>query len=130
MKRDKKYLLTPNEEEVMEFFWDRGQPMTSVDILASSKDHSWKDNYLNIMLRSLLNKNALQICGTVQYGNQYARLFTPVFTKSEYAAKLAVSRGIEDIPQVAVAMAKETGAETDEKLIERLENIIKELREK
>lgn len=130
MKKDKKYLLTPNEEEVMELFWSSEQPMTSIDILSSSKDRSWKDNYLNIMLRSLLNKDAIKICGTVQYGNQYARLFTPIFTKAEYAAKLAVSRGINDIPQVAVAMAKETGAKTDEKLIERLENIIKELQEK
>ena len=88
-----RYHLTTREEELMEMLWESDKPLTSVEMLELSDGYSWKDNYLHIMLRSLLKKEAIRVCGTVQYGTQYARQFEPAITKEEYAAKLIAGKG-------------------------------------
>lgn len=124
------YHLTQREEELMDFFWAEKKPLTSVEILASPQERSWKDNYLQIMLRSLLKKGILRICGTVQYGTQYARQFEPVYTREEYLARTMLDKGIKNtsVLKVMVAMAQEEQNGDKEKLIEQLEEIIEELR--
>lgn len=126
----KKSYLTGSEEELMELFWDRKQALTSVEILKTVENHSWNDSYLHIMLRSLLKKGMIEVCGMVQHGTQYARQFVPVMTKEEYAAKIVMSKGLDksSVAKVAVAMVKETEGELKEDLIEELEKIIEELR--
>lgn len=52
----KPYRLTTKEEELMNLLWKQDKPMTSVEILAIGDEHSWSDNYLPIMLKSLLKK--------------------------------------------------------------------------
>lgn len=87
--------LTNSEEDLMEIFWEKKEPLTSVEILELSAERSWNGNYIHKMLRSLLKKDMIKICGTVQCGTQYARQFIPAVTKEEYAAKLVMSKGIE-----------------------------------
>lgn len=122
--------LTNSEKDLMEIFWTQAKPLTSVDILKIADNCSWNGNYIHVMLRSVMKKGLIRICGTIQYGTQYARQFIPVVTKEEYAAKLAMSTGLESssISKVAVAMAKETGS--GEELIVELEKIIAQLKEK
>lgn len=127
----KTYRLTTKEEELMNLLWIQDKPMTSVEILEIADTHSWSDNYLPIMLKSLLKKGAIEVCGYVQCGTQYARQFRYAITKEEYVARLAVGRGLRtnSIPKVAVAMVEELGEDKDD-VIRELEEIIKELREK
>ena len=122
--------LTGSEEELMELFWSRGEAMTSVEILKTAGSHSWNDSYLHIMLRSLLKKGMLTVCGTVQYGTQYERQFIPAMTKEEYIAKLVLSRDLEQgsVARVAAAMIREVDGENREDFIQQLEQIIGELR--
>lgn len=70
------------------------------------------------MLSSLLKKEMIRVCGTVQYGTQYARQFVSTITKEEYAAKLIMSKGLgkSSIARVTVAMVKETGDREDRDL--------------
>ncbi len=123
--------LTKSEEELMELFWERKEALTSVEILKTAVNHSWNSSYLHIMLRSLLKKGMIEVCGTVQYGTQYAREFVPLMTKEEYAAKIVMSKGLDkaSIAKVATAMVKEVEGETKSCLIEELEKIIEELRD-
>ncbi len=127
-KRTKK--LTASEEDLMEIFWTAREPLTSVDLLKISADRSWNGNYLHRMLRSLTKKGMIKVCGTVQYGTQYARQFIPAVTKEQYAAKLVISKGIKAsaIGAVTAAMVKESSETGKEVLIEQLEEIIKELK--
>lgn len=124
-------ILTKSEEELMEMFWERNEPLTSVEILNISTGRSWNGNYLHMMLRSLLKKGLIKVCGTVQYGTQYARQFIPAITKEQYAAKLVMSKGIEksSIAAVTAAMVDEI-IDTDGEIIKQLEEIIEELKNK
>lgn len=124
--------LTNSEEDLMEIFWEKKEPLTSVEILEISCGRSWNGNYLHMMLRSLLKKGMIKVCGTVQYGTQYARQFIPAVTKEQYAAKLILSKGIEktSIAEVTVAMVNETTGADEEGVIKQLEEIIKELKSK
>lgn len=124
--------LTNSEEDLMEIFWEKKVPLTSVEILEISCGRSWNGNYLHMMLRSLLKKGMIKVCGTVQYGTQYARQFIPAVTKEQYAAKLVLSKGIEktSIAEVTVAMVNETTGADEEGVIKQLEEIIKELKSK
>lgn len=132
----KKRNLTDSEEELMRMFWEKGEPLTSVDILDMSADRSWNGNYVHVMLRSLLKKGMIKVCGTVQYGKQYARQFIPELTKEQYAARSVMSMGIgiegSSIAKVAVAMVNEADKkdQTEEEVIKQLEEIIEELKNK
>lgn len=123
--------LTNSEEDLMEIFWERKEPLTSVEISEISADQSWNGNYVHMMLRSLLKKGMITVCGSVQYGTQYARQFIPSLTKEQYAAKLVMSKGIKKnaIAAVTVAMVNEAD-EDGEELIQQLEEIIGELKSK
>lgn len=122
-----KNLLTPSEMEVMEILWASDMPMTSNDVLGSGKIDGWSSGYLHNVLRSMLKKDAVRVNGMVQNNTQYARLFEPILTKEEYAAKMALSVGLDkqSIPKVMVAMAKNVDPDT---LVEQLEKTIKELK--
>lgn len=123
--------LTNSEEDLMEIFWERKELLTSVEISEISADRSWNGNYVHMMLRSLLKKGMITVCGSVQYGTQYARQFIPSLTKEQYAAKLVMSKGIKKnaIAAVTVAMVNEAD-EDGEELIQQLEEIIGELKSK
>ena len=124
--------LTNSEEDLMELFWEKKEPLTSVDISECSADRSWNGNYIHMMLRSLLKKGMIEVCGTVQCGTQYARQFVPIVTKEQYAAKLVMSKGIEknSIAAVTVAMVNEVNKADEEGLVKQLEEIIQELKNK
>lgn len=121
--------LTKSEEDLMELFWQYKKPLTSVEILEIARDQSWNGNYLHAMLKSLQKKGMIKICGALQYGNQYARQFIPNMSKSEYGAKLILSKGlVESVSQVTVALANETQDIDKGELISELEGLIEELK--
>ncbi len=116
----------------MELFWEKKEPLTSVDISEFSADRSWNGNYIHMMLRSLLKKGMIEVCGTVQCGTQYARQFVPIVTKEQYAAKLVMSKGIEknSIAAVTVAMVNEVNKTDEAGLVEQLEEVIQDVKNK
>ncbi len=128
-KKNDKYHLTDKELELMELLWKQDKPLTSVEILSTSNEHSWSDNYLPIMLKSLLEKKAIEVCGYVRCGTQYARQFKYSITKEEYVALFAIGKGLnsKSIPKVAVAMVTELQGDKDV-LIKELDGIIQNLK--
>lgn len=122
--------LTKSEEIVMEVLWSSEYPMTSVELMEMTQDHSWESGYIHKMLRSLLNKEIVQVCGMTQYGKQYARQFIPLLSREEYAAKLAMSTGIKrsSIGKVAAALVNEM--DDSQELIEQLEELIQQMKDR
>ncbi|MDO5540586.1 MAG: BlaI/MecI/CopY family transcriptional regulator [Eubacteriales bacterium] len=105
----KKNLLTPAEMEIMEILWTAKQPMSSNDMLLSGKIEKWSSGYLHNVLRSMLKKDAIRVNGIVQSNTQYARMFEPVLTRPEYAARMALSVGIteKELEEVAEALKRQ-----------------------
>lgn len=121
--------LTKSEEELMKLFWNSKVPLTSVEILESTKEYSWNGNYLHVMLRKLLNKGMIRVCGTLQYGNQYARQFESAIMPEEYGANLIVTKGlVNSISAVTVALANTSNNIDKEELITQLEEIIEKMK--
>ena len=129
MQTKKKFVLTPNEELLMNVFWNNSRPLTSVDLTKLCEPQGWNQEHILNMLRSIKNKGLIEVCGAVQYGKQYARSFQASLSREEYAAKLAVSVGIgeKNLAKTAVALVKNVCGTED--AIDRLEQIIKDLRE-
>lgn len=125
----KKLSLTPSEERIMELLWSENRPLTTVELTEHSAEENWKSSYVYILIRSLLKKGMIEVCGTVQYASQYARQFRPLLTKEQYAAMLALSLDLDSgsISKVAVAMARES-SEDSEQFIQQLESMIEQLR--
>ena len=112
-----KNILTQNEKKIMDLFWNSEVPLTSVDIVNLTKDLNWKHSYILSSLRSIQQKGLIEVCGSVRYATQYA-------------ARLALTSGINksSIADVTVALVRETCDK--EELFDALENIIKELEER
>ena len=87
--------LTDKEEELMDFFWNSSQPLSSKDILELVSDRSWKDSYTYALLVSLNKKGMLNEVGKKLYNTQYARLYCCSMSREEYYVRLAYSRGVD-----------------------------------
>lgn len=124
--------LTKQEENLMNFLWDYGQPATSHDVMEKCATITWSVNYIHVMFRSLLKKGAIKCCGMVQYGSQYARQFRCVVTREEYFSQQAKKNGmdIKSLLRTAAAMAAQVDEKEQAKLVEELEEIIAQLKEK
>lgn len=121
--------LTKSEEQMMDVFWSQKKPLTSVDIINMKIKDTWNNGLVHNMIRSLLKKGLLKECGMERYSTQYARKLCPAMTREEYAAKLLASKikGKSSVSGVIAALAREESDEED--IIEKLENIIQQLRE-
>lgn len=150
MKKDI-YRLSKSEDELMEMLWTLNTPMTYIEIIETPWERTWKDSYLLKMLRTLESDGLIHVCGVELQGKAYIRKFLPSLTKEEYIAKAAAAK-IDDGKELPVlqAFAKETTKsmdsgelanvmanlvkkdeeEIDEELKKKLEDIIKEIREK
>lgn len=133
-----KYQLSKREQCVMDLLWEKGQALTSVDILEELGDIMSNSTYVYRTINQLLDGNFIRECGIVRYNTQYARQFVPCMTREEYAAKYLVSRGIqrEALGKAVLALIKETRVDKNkhieqmntEEMIAQLQELIDELR--
>ena len=128
MQKKKKFVLTPNEEFLMGVFWNSDQPLTSVELAELCKLQKWKLEHIINMIRFLEDKGMLEACGLVHYSRKYARSFRPTLSREEYAAKLALSAGIdeENLGNVIIAMIKNVYDTED--VSKHLEQVVRDIR--
>ena len=50
--------LTKSEMQIMDVFWEAGEPLSRSDLLERSEHKSWKDSSVHILLNGLLQKGA------------------------------------------------------------------------
>lgn len=84
MDNIKSFVLTHNEEEVMEIFWSEGRSLSRSDIIEFSEECSWKKSTIHILLNGLLEKGAIKVDGFVKTGKNYGRTFSANLTWAEY----------------------------------------------
>ena len=114
------------------FLWEYGKPATSHDVMEHCTNITWSSNYLHVMLRSLLKKGAIECCGMIQYGPQYARVFRCVLTRDQYLAQQAKKNGFDSksLLRTAVAMVAHADESEKQELIQQLEEIVSRLKER
>lgn len=132
----RKKRLSKSEEQLLQIFWQKNQPLTSVELFelsqATDETSSWSINYIHKMLAALLEQDLLELCGFVKEGKRYIRQFVPRLSKEEYLADILDQQGINttSLAKIAVALVKkqdEKGGEiTQNQLIAELEKMIDE----
>lgn len=122
--------MTKREEELMSFLWDFGEPLTVRAMLDFCPKRTWSDNYLNVMIRSLEKKGAIEACDMMRYSRQYARAFRPVLGREEYYIYMAVNHGADAalLAQAAVAFVLREKPENMDQLLQELEKVLEEYR--
>ena len=78
--------LTRSEMEIMDVLWESPVPMSRADLLAASREKTWKDSSVHILLNGLLQKDAIREAGFVKRSKTYGRTFTPTLSREEYFA--------------------------------------------
>lgn len=124
--------ITKREEELMNFMWGYGKPVTSYEMVSLCRDRDWKDSYIHIMIRSLEKKGAIECCGAKRSGIKYARKFRAAISKEEYYVQLALSAGVDRVSFAKLAAGLIPKDDPDERddLIQKLEEIIREYKER
>ena len=126
------FALTKREEELMEFLWEQSEPLAANEILARCRERSWSDRYLQVMLRSLEKKAAVEACGTLREGNHYSRRFRCRLTKEEYFAQLAKASGVDSrlFARAVVSLAADSSPEEQENIIQELERLLEDYKKR
>ena len=83
--------LTRSEMEIMDVLWEAGEPLSRSDLLERSREKSWKDSSIHILLNGMLQKNLIREAGFVKRGKTYGRTFLPTMTREEYFAATVYS---------------------------------------
>ena len=78
--------ISNSELEVLNVLWAAGTPLHRGGILENSKDKTWKDSYIHILLNKMLEKGLIQEAGFTRSGKVWARLYAPALTMEEYYA--------------------------------------------
>ena len=76
--------MTDSEEQVMRLLWGSDAPLSCKEIVAKSKDKTWKDSYVHSILKSLIKKGIVSITAYELVSRSYARKFSPKITYHEY----------------------------------------------
>lgn len=102
-------MLTKSEKQIMELLWNSDQSLTCVEIVEKSEDKTWKDSYIHIMIRSLLQKEMIKVDGVELVCKNYARKFAPAMTKDEYIVKTLMNEHVwtnDKMPPLFAAFVK------------------------
>ena len=107
--------LTRSEMEIMDVLWEEGEPLSRSDLLERSKEKSWKDSSIHILLNGMLQKELIREAGFVKRGKTYGRTFLPTMTREEYFAATTYSHKYK--PQIVgliAALLKQVDISADE----------------
>lgn len=78
--------LTRSEMEIMDVLWEADMPLSRSDLLERSKEKTWKDSSVHILLNGLLHKGAIREAGIVKRSKTFGRTFLPTLTREQYFA--------------------------------------------
>ena len=79
--------LTDKELEVMYVLWEKQVPMTVSEIISVSKNRTWKENSIFVMMKTLIAKGAVKLTHYQPTATNTARAYAPIVTLEEYAAR-------------------------------------------
>jgi len=131
-------MLIGKEEVFMNILWDLEKPLSSMDIIEIAPSGTWgakSDKNIHRIIRQLLQKDMVEVCGQVQSGTQYARLFRPTISREDYAIKLLSGFQCNSLVKIALGLTRAAKGKlqdqsgVDEGVMEEFEKMIREFRE-
>lgn len=129
----KKNVLNARQEELMNWLWTYGKPLTSSEMAEELEPEGWNHVTLLKTVQSLTDAGYLEVVGLEKYAKTYARKLLPSLTKEEYYSTVLLNKGIDcdSLAEITAALLGVSRKKKDEKnaeVISRLEQIIAELR--
>ena len=79
-----KIRLTKSEREIMNVLWDTREALTSSEIIKYSVNKTWKDTSVHLLLKTLLDKNIIEVAGFKKTTRNYARKFRATMSQYDY----------------------------------------------
>ena len=79
--------LSDKELEIMKVLWKSDAPMTATDIITAASERTWQDISIHGLLKSLLEKEAIQVDHYRPTSAKSARAYIPSLTVEEYAVR-------------------------------------------
>lgn len=79
-----KIRLTKSEWEIMNVLWDTREALTSSEIIKYSVNKTWKDTSVHLLLKTLLDKNIIEVAGFKKTTRNYARKFRATMSQYDY----------------------------------------------
>lgn len=126
-------LFSRTEEQLMNFMWQQGEPISIMQISEQWAEKEITDHHLRVILKSLEKKKAVECCGSEQRGRQYSRIFRCRISKEEYYTKVLDANGVtlDKLLQVEAVALSKTGNDIElDDLIQKLQAIIDEYRDR
>lgn len=116
--------ITNSEKQILEVLWDKGEALTSSEIVEVSDDRTWKASSVHLLLNSLLNKGMVEVGGFKKTTKNYARTFKPVMSREDYSLlqlrqeKKSTARTLSRFVNTLL------GNEIDEHVLHELEDMV------
>ena len=79
--------LTNSEREIMQVLWKSEKPLTASGIIAASPNKEWKNSSVHLLIKSLLDKDLVEVAGFEKTTKNYARTFKPTMSYEDYSIK-------------------------------------------
>ena len=126
--------LIVREEELLNFLWETGEPLTAAEMAERLEPDGWSNVTLFKTVQNLSESGYLQVAGLEKNKKSYARKLTPSLTKEEYYAGVMMKHGIDsrsiaDITAAFLGVTDKSSKERDAEVIAKLEEIIHTLRD-
>jgi predicted transcriptional regulator len=118
--------LTKSEMQIMDVFWEAGEPLSRSDLLERSEHKSWKDSSVHILLNGLLQKDMIREVGFVKRSKTYGRTFLPNMTREEYFAAVVFSYRHKPDP-VALVKALVSRKDLEPQARQDIKNLLAEM---
>lgn len=117
-------MLTKSEKQIMELLWASDKPLTCHEIVENSEGKTWKDSYIHIMIRSLIEKGMLKVDGVELVCKNYARKFAPAMSKDEYIVKTLMNEKVWTNDKMPPLFSAFVNNEADMAVLDQFDAII------
>lgn len=76
--------LSENEKQILDTMWMEKRALTRSEIINFTKNKTWKETSIHILLNQLLDKHAIKVDKIVKTGKSFGRTYKPTLTRDEY----------------------------------------------
>lgn len=116
--------ITNSEKQILEVLWDKGEALTSSEIVEVSDDRTWKASSVHLLLNSLLNKGMVEVGGFKKTTKNYARTFQPVMSREDYSLLQLRQERKSTARTLSRFVNTLLGNEVDEHVLHELEDMV------
>lgn len=123
-------MFTKYELEIMTLLWRENRSFTVNEIIELTPNKSWKPNTIQMLIKNLLEKDAIEIEGFSKSSlRHYSRTFRARISQEEYAAT-HLSQVLPNMNVAGIVSAMANKQPLSKESLDELSLIIEKIREK